>query len=194
VKYKLHSALESAAEIPAGEYWVQAVLNVYTTFKRADGNTIQAHMDQWEGQKWNLSPGNLISEPVKIRVDAKAAAPIKIALAKKIPLDHPWQADGIDTLALDSQTLETWKLANLSKPGARFLFDLAVSSVDFVHSVYASTSFPGELEDEVRKQPCVGMCYGVRTGYIIRLQRLSVGGGALTILGRSRKSATIAKS
>jgi monoamine oxidase len=51
------------------------------------------------------------------------------ALAKKIPLDHPWQADGIDTLALDSQTLETWKLANLSKPGARFLFDLAVSSV-----------------------------------------------------------------
>jgi putative ABC transport system permease protein len=44
-------------------------------------------------------------------------------------------------------------------------FDLAVSSVDFVHSVYASTSFPGEIEDEVRKQPCVGMCYGVRTGF-----------------------------
>jgi monoamine oxidase len=50
-------------------------------------------------------------------------------LSKQIPLDHPWQADGIDTLALDSQTLETWKLANLTTPGARFLFDLAVSSV-----------------------------------------------------------------
>jgi monoamine oxidase len=51
------------------------------------------------------------------------------ALAKQIPLEHPWQADGIDTLALDSQTLETWKLANLTTPGARFLFDLAVTSV-----------------------------------------------------------------
>jgi monoamine oxidase len=51
------------------------------------------------------------------------------ALAKQIPLEHPWQADAIDTLALDSQTLETWKLANLTSPGARFLFDLAVTSV-----------------------------------------------------------------
>src|SRR5262249_44098171 len=51
------------------------------------------------------------------------------ALSKTIPLDHPWQAEGIDTLALDSQTLETWKLANLTTPGARLLFDLAVTSV-----------------------------------------------------------------
>jgi monoamine oxidase len=51
------------------------------------------------------------------------------ALAKQIPLEHPWQADGIDTLALDSQTLETWKLANLTTAGARFLFDLATTSV-----------------------------------------------------------------
>ncbi len=50
-------------------------------------------------------------------------------LAMQIPLDHPWDAQGIDTLALDSQTLETWKLANLTSPGARFLFDLAVTSV-----------------------------------------------------------------
>src|SRR5262249_42536873 len=51
------------------------------------------------------------------------------ALSKQIPLDHPWDAPGIDTLALDSQTLETWKLANLTTAGARFLFDLAVTSV-----------------------------------------------------------------
>src|SRR5262249_22276634 len=51
------------------------------------------------------------------------------ALAMQIPLDHPWEADGIDTLALDGQTLETWKLANLTTPGARFLFDLVVTSV-----------------------------------------------------------------
>ena len=32
-------------------------------------------------------------------------------------------------LALDGQTLETWKLANSSTPGARFLFDLATEAV-----------------------------------------------------------------
>jgi monoamine oxidase len=51
------------------------------------------------------------------------------ALAMQIPLDTPWSVSGIDTLALDGQTLETWKLANLATPGARFLFDLAVASV-----------------------------------------------------------------
>ena len=54
--------LESITQIPAGDYTVQAVLNVYTTFTRADGHTIKAHMDQWEGQHWNRSPGNLYSD------------------------------------------------------------------------------------------------------------------------------------
>src|SRR3954462_4156383 len=34
--------LESITQIPAGDYTVQAVLNVYTTFTRADGHTITA--------------------------------------------------------------------------------------------------------------------------------------------------------
>ncbi|MEW6272721.1 MAG: flavin monoamine oxidase family protein [Thermodesulfobacteriota bacterium] len=50
-------------------------------------------------------------------------------LAARIPLDRPWDADGIDTVALDSQTAETWKLAHFATDGARFLFDLAVEAV-----------------------------------------------------------------
>ncbi|MGI8509742.1 MAG: hypothetical protein ACR2MQ_10490 [Gemmatimonadaceae bacterium] len=46
----------SLADLPAGDYYVQAVLNVYTQFHRADGHVIWAHMDQWEGQHWNRSP------------------------------------------------------------------------------------------------------------------------------------------
>ena len=42
---------------PPGEYFVQALLNVYTRFPRADGHVIWAHMDQWEGQQFNRSPG-----------------------------------------------------------------------------------------------------------------------------------------
>jgi monoamine oxidase len=50
-----------------------------------------------------------------------------VALQSTVPLDKPWTAP--DALALDGQTLETWKLANSSTPGARFLFDLAVESI-----------------------------------------------------------------
>src|SRR5580765_6976847 len=40
--------LKSVRELPPGDYYVQALLNVYTRFQRSDGNTICAHMDQWE--------------------------------------------------------------------------------------------------------------------------------------------------
>ena len=50
-----------------------------------------------------------------------------VQLTSTVPLDRPWTAP--DALALDGQTLETWKLANSSTPGARFLFDLATESV-----------------------------------------------------------------
>jgi monoamine oxidase len=50
-----------------------------------------------------------------------------ISLQTTIPLDKPWTAPG--AAALDSQTLETFKLANTTTPGARFLLDLATRAV-----------------------------------------------------------------
>jgi hypothetical protein len=54
--------------VPPGDYYVQAVLNKYETFHRADGKTVKLHMDEGEGQHWNISPGNLYSKVVKIHV------------------------------------------------------------------------------------------------------------------------------
>ncbi|MEO6236154.1 MAG: hypothetical protein ABIQ52_04095, partial [Vicinamibacterales bacterium] len=59
----------SLSDIPAGEYWVQPFVNVYTRFPRADGHTVWLHMDQWEGQNWKRSPGNLYGDPVRMRID-----------------------------------------------------------------------------------------------------------------------------
>ena len=59
----------SLSDIPAGDYWVQPFVNVYTRFPRADGHTVWMHMDQWEGQNWKRSPGNLYGEPTKITID-----------------------------------------------------------------------------------------------------------------------------
>ncbi len=50
-----------------------------------------------------------------------------IALEATVPLARPWTAP--NAAALDSQTLETYKLANSSTEGARFLLDLATRAV-----------------------------------------------------------------
>jgi monoamine oxidase len=50
-----------------------------------------------------------------------------VKLQATIPLDQPWTAP--NGAALDSQTLETFKLAHSSTEGARFLFDLSVQAV-----------------------------------------------------------------
>jgi hypothetical protein len=58
----------SLKDIPAGDYYVQALLNIYTRFSRADGHVIWAHNDQWEGQQFNRSPGNLFSDSESLKV------------------------------------------------------------------------------------------------------------------------------
>lgn len=77
--------VQSLRDIPAGEYWVQPFVNVYTKFARSDGRTIWAHMDQWEGQNWRRSPGNLFGEPQKIRFDPASSQPIRLVVNQVIP-------------------------------------------------------------------------------------------------------------
>ena len=61
----------SLRDIPAGEYWMQPFVNVYTRFARADGKTVWLHMDQWEGQNWKRSPGNVYGDPVQVQFDPR---------------------------------------------------------------------------------------------------------------------------
>ena len=81
--------LESLSDVPADDYYVQAVLNRYTTFHRSDGHVVKLHMDQWEGQKWNRSPGNLYSRPEKVRLDQALRTTFRIELTEKIPPIEP---------------------------------------------------------------------------------------------------------
>jgi hypothetical protein len=76
--------IRSLKDVPPGEYTVQAVLSLYETFHRSDGSVVKLHMDQGEGQHWNITPGNLYSKPAKIRVGS-GAAPIVISLTEVIP-------------------------------------------------------------------------------------------------------------
>ncbi|MGA7857163.1 MAG: alpha/beta hydrolase-fold protein, partial [Terracidiphilus sp.] len=76
--------IQSLKDLPPGDYYVQAVLNKYETFHRSDGKTVKLHMDQGEGQHWNISPGNLYSKPTKITVK-RDSRPIAISLTEVIP-------------------------------------------------------------------------------------------------------------
>ncbi len=81
--------VSSIADLPAREYNVQAVLNVYTTFHRADGHVVKLHMDQWEGQHWNVSPGNLYSDVQQVTIDPQRGGTVRIELTNKIPPIEP---------------------------------------------------------------------------------------------------------
>jgi len=87
--------VESLRDIPPGEYFVQAMVNVYTEFKRADGHIVWLHNDQWEGQRWNVSPGNLVSEVQKLRLDPRRSRTVRLECGRvlppvEIPPDTKW--------------------------------------------------------------------------------------------------------
>ncbi len=81
--------ISSLGEIPAGTYYVQAVLNRYTTFHRSDGKTIKLHADQWEGQRWATGPGNLVSEPQQVTIDPKKESVVRVTLTRRLPAVVP---------------------------------------------------------------------------------------------------------
>ena len=77
--------LRSLKDLPAGDYYVQGLMQIYTDFHRSDGHVLWMHMDQWEGQHFTRSPGNLISEVQRIHLDPAAGYSVKLSLAKVIP-------------------------------------------------------------------------------------------------------------
>ena len=98
--------LGSLKEIPAGDYYVQAMLNVYTEFHRADGHAIWAHMDQWEGQQFSRSPGNLYSEVERVHLDPESGYDVKLSLTKVIPpVEVPADTQWVKRVKIQSKLL-----------------------------------------------------------------------------------------
>src|SRR5258708_31887096 len=77
--------VRSLAQIPPGEYWVQALLHRYETFRRKDGHTVKLPMDRGEGQQWSRAPGNLYSTPRKVKIDPAGSETISLCLDQIIP-------------------------------------------------------------------------------------------------------------
>ncbi len=96
----------SLADIPAGDYYVQALLNVYTQCHRSDGHTLWVHLDQWEGQQFNRSPGNLYSEVEKVHLDPAAGYEVSLSLTKVIPpVEIPKDTEWVKHIKIQSDLL-----------------------------------------------------------------------------------------
>ncbi len=101
--------LQSVRDLPAGDYWVQPFVNIYTRFARADGHTVWMHMDQWEGQHWQRSPGNLYGEPVQVRWNPSSRAAVKLVADKVIPpVVVPNDNEYVKRIKLESAILTKW--------------------------------------------------------------------------------------
>ncbi len=97
---------DSLRDVPDGEYYAQALIHVYETFHRADGHVVKMHMDQGEGQHWNSSPGNLLSETLKIRIDRASGKAIKIELTRIIPpIPSPKDTRYVKNFRIESKLL-----------------------------------------------------------------------------------------
>jgi hypothetical protein len=81
----LGTPVDSLSQIPPGDYQVQAFINIYSEFRRADGHVVWMHDDQWEGQQFNRSPGNLYSEVRKLHLDPARGYTIRLETTKVIP-------------------------------------------------------------------------------------------------------------
>src|SRR5687768_16700727 len=96
--------VRSLAQLPVGEYWVQALLHKYETFKRSDGHTVKLPMDRGEGQQWNRAPGNLYSTPQKMRV--QPGMRIALTLDKMIPpIEPPKDTKYVKHIKIQSERL-----------------------------------------------------------------------------------------
>ncbi|GJM33078.1 MAG: hypothetical protein DHS20C18_20790 [Saprospiraceae bacterium] len=98
--------VEKLHDIPAGEYWVQALFHVYETFERIDGHTVKMPMDRGEGQQWNKAPGNLYSKPKKIKIDPENGGNFILSLDQVIPpIPEPEDTEYVKHIKIKSKLL-----------------------------------------------------------------------------------------
>jgi len=102
--------IRSLGDVPAGTYRVQALINRYETFNRADGHVVKLPPDKGEGQQWARKPGNLYNEPFEIQFDPSSSTPIQVHLDQEIPeIVGPEDTEWIKHVQIRSELLsEFW--------------------------------------------------------------------------------------
>lgn len=100
--------LESTADVPAGDYYVQAVLNRYETYHLSTGHDVKLPPDQGEGQRWNRKPGNFYSQPFKITIP-ETGGNFEVVMDQKIPpVNEPEDTEFVRHIKMKSDLLSAF--------------------------------------------------------------------------------------
>ncbi|MSR03455.1 MAG: enterochelin esterase-like enzyme [Gemmatimonadetes bacterium] len=99
---------KSLRDIPAGSYFVQGLMVVYTKVTPKHGKTIWVPWDQWEGRQWNRTPGNLVSDVQSVTWDPNGSH-LTMTLTKVLPpvetlADTRW----VKRIKIQSPLLSAW--------------------------------------------------------------------------------------
>lgn len=81
------------ASLPKGEYYAQAIVNVYEPVKRADGKTIWVHLNDGTQEVMQIAAGNVYSDVQKIQVGSGGTVKLridKVIAAQPRPQDTEW--------------------------------------------------------------------------------------------------------
>lgn len=76
--------VEDLDALPPGEYFAQALLVPYETFRRADGHVVRFPLDRGEGQRWKIQPGSLHSPVQRVRLDRRDPV-VRLELTRRTP-------------------------------------------------------------------------------------------------------------
>jgi hypothetical protein len=96
------------AALPPGDYYVQAIVNVYEPVKRAaDGKTIWVHINDGTQEVMQIAAGNVYSDVQKITVGRSGAGPtVKLRINKTITArPRPRDTEWVKRVRIQSQKL-----------------------------------------------------------------------------------------
>ena len=94
------------ASLPPGDYYAQAIVNVYEQVKRADGKTIWVHINDGTQEVFQNAAGNLYSDPQRIRVGAGGGGTVRLTLDKVIaPSPRPADTEWVKRVRIQSRKL-----------------------------------------------------------------------------------------
>ena len=102
--------IQSIRNIPAGEYYVQALINRYETFNLKTGHNVKLPPDQGEGQQWSRKPGNFFSKLMKVSINSEKSETITVYMDQKIPpIEEPKDTQYVKHIKIQSKMLtEFW--------------------------------------------------------------------------------------
>lgn len=96
--------------VAKGDYFIQALINRYETFKLKTGHEVKLPPDRGEGQQWNRKPGNFFSASKRVSIDPSKNETISMVMDQKIPaVAEPKDTKYIKHIKIQSKLLtEFW--------------------------------------------------------------------------------------